>query len=47
MVVPESEVMAYYEENPEYEPAAYQIQFVVVPFSANQSREQQLVSFKH
>lgn len=46
MVVPESEVIAYYEENPEYEPAAYQIQVAVVPFSVTQSREQQLAQLQ-
>ncbi len=42
LVVPESEVVAYYEENPEYEPTAYLVEQVVVPFSATQSREDQL-----
>lgn len=46
MVVPESEVRAYYEENPEYESAAYQIQMVVVPFSSTQTREQQLTQLQ-
>lgn len=46
MVVPESEVIAYYQENPENEPAAYQIQVVVVPFSVTQSREQQLAQLQ-
>lgn len=42
MVVPESEVKAYYEENPEYESAAYHIQMVVVPFSTSLTQEEQL-----
>lgn len=46
MAVPESEVIAFYEENPEYESAAYQIQMVVVPFSSSQTREQQLVQLQ-
>lgn len=46
MVVPESEVVAYYEENPEYEPAAYQIQIALVPFSATQSRPEQLAQLQ-
>lgn len=46
MAVPESEVIAYYEENPEYESGAYQIQMMVVPFSSSQTREQQLAQLQ-
>lgn len=46
MVVPESEVMAYYEENPEYEPAAYEIQMALVPFSTTQTRPEQLTQLQ-
>lgn len=46
VVVPESEVIAYYEEYPEYESAAYQIQMVVVPFSATQTHGEQLVQLQ-
>lgn len=46
MVVPESEVVAYYEENPEYDPASYLIQTTVVPFSAVQSRAEQLAQLQ-
>ena len=46
MVVPESEVVAYYEENPEYEPAAYQIQMALVPFSTTQTRDEQLAQLQ-
>lgn len=46
MVVPESEVVAYYEENPEYEPAAYLVQTAIVPFSTVQSRAEQLAQLQ-
>ena len=40
LIVPESEVIAYYNENPEYEPAAYHIEHTIIPFATN--KEQQL-----
>lgn len=46
MVVPESEVVAYYEENPEYEPASYLIETTLVPFSSVQSRSEQLAQLQ-
>lgn len=46
MVVPESEVIAYYEENPEYEAAAYLVETVLVPFSTVQSRTEQLAQLQ-
>lgn len=46
MVVPESEVIAYAQENPEYESGGYQIQMTMVPFSASQTREQQLAQLQ-
>ena len=46
MVVPESEVIAYAEENPEYEPAAYQIKVIIIPFSATQSHSEQFAQLQ-
>lgn len=41
LIVPESEVIAYYNENPVIEPAAYYIEHVIVPFLKSISKEQQ------
>ncbi len=42
LVVPESDVIAYYNDHPEEEPAAYQLEYYVVPFAKTQSKEDQL-----
>ena len=42
LVVPESDVMAYYNDHPEEESAAYQLEYYVVPFAKTQSKEDQL-----
>ena len=40
LIVPESDVIAYYNEHPEVEPAAYNIQYVFVPFSFKSKEDQ-------
>lgn len=42
LVVPESDVIAYYNDHPEQEPAAYQLEYYVVPFAKTQSKQEQL-----
>ena len=42
LIVPESEVIKYYNENPEVEPAAYYLEYTLVPFAQAQSKEKQL-----
>lgn len=41
LVVPESDVIAYYNDHPEEEPAAYQLEYYVLPFAKTQSKEEQ------
>lgn len=41
LIVPESEVIAYYNENPVIEPAAFYIEHVMVPFLKSIPKEQQ------
>src|SRR5439155_22881496 len=41
MIVPEREIIAYYEEHPEFEEAAYQIQRVVIPYDFEREVEEQ------
>lgn len=41
LIVPEREVIAYYNENPEVQEASYHIQVGMIPFSDDQSIEQQ------
>jgi len=43
MIVPDKEVVAYYDTHPEIEEAAYHIQRTEVPFSTIQSKEQQIL----
>ena len=40
LIVPESDVIAYYNEHPETEPAAYNIQYTFVPFSFKSKEDQ-------
>ncbi len=42
LVVPESDVIAYFNDHPEQEPSAYQLEYYVVPFAKTQSKEEQL-----
>lgn len=42
LIVPESEVIKFYNENPEIDPAAYYIEYTFVPFAQAQSKEKQL-----
>lgn len=42
LIVPESEVIAYYNDHPELEAASYYIDYVFVPFNQNQTPEEQL-----
>lgn len=46
LVVPESDVIAYYNDHPEQEPSAYQLEYYVVPFAKTQSKEEQLEYLK-
>lgn len=46
LIVPEREVVAYYNENPEVEEASYHIQVGIIPFAENQSIEQQKKSIE-
>lgn len=42
LVVPDADIVAYYNDHPEYESAAYQIEYALVPFSVTQTKEEQL-----
>ena len=42
LIVPEKDVIAYYENNPEFDDAAYQIERAVVPLRGTKSEERQL-----
>jgi parvulin-like peptidyl-prolyl isomerase len=41
LIVPEKEVVAYYNENPEMQDASYQVQYALVPFDAERTHEEQ------
>jgi hypothetical protein len=42
LIVPEVDVVAYYNENPEFEPASFYLEYAVMPFSFTKSKEEQL-----
>ena len=42
LIVPESEVTNYYNENPEVEKASYYLQYTLVPFAQTQNKQAQL-----
>ena len=42
LIVPEADVVAYYNENPEIEPANFCVEFAFVPFSFSRTKEEQL-----
>jgi len=42
LIVPEADVKAYYDENPEFEPAAFFVEYAVVPFSFTKSKDEHL-----
>lgn len=46
LFVPEKDVIAHYNENPEFQEASYYIQYAYVPFSPAQTKEQQLKSLQ-
>lgn len=46
LVVPESDVIAYYNDHPEIEPATYYLEYVVVPFAQNQTEEEQMAQLQ-
>lgn len=42
LVVPEADVIAYYNDHPEQEPTAYQLEYFLMPFAKTQTKEEQL-----
>ena len=42
LIVPEADVITYYNENPEVEPASYSLAYSSIPFAKTQSQEEQL-----
>ena len=42
LIVPEADVVAYYNENPEIEPASFYLEYALMPFSFTKSKEEQL-----
>lgn len=41
LIVPESQVVAYYTDHPEYVPASYRIQYAFIPFAQTKTRQEQ------
>jgi hypothetical protein len=46
LIVPEIDVIAYYNDHPEFESAAYYLEYVIVPFASAQTKQQQLKQLK-
>lgn len=42
LIVPESQVLAYYNDHPEVEPASYYVQYAFVPFAQTKTQDEQL-----
>lgn len=42
LIVPEVDVIAYYNQNPEIEPASFYVEYAFIPFSFTRSKEEQL-----
>jgi PPIC-type PPIASE domain len=46
LIVSESDVTAYYNDHPEYEDAAYCLEYAFIPFAQSQTKQQQRIALK-